>query len=55
MGRHAVIASRFGAKTVIGLDLGNAVQAAFQNTRHLPSVSIVQGDIYFPPFRGRSV
>jgi SAM-dependent methyltransferase len=51
MGRHAVIAANYGAKTVIGLDLGNAVEAAFQNTRHLPSVSIVQGDIYFPPFK----
>ena len=51
MGRHAVIAANQGAKTVIGLDLGNAVEAAFQNTRHLPSVSIVQGDIYFPPFK----
>jgi SAM-dependent methyltransferase len=51
MGRHAVIATNRGAKTVIGLDLGTAVQAAFQNTRHLPSVCIVQGDIYFPPFQ----
>ena len=51
MGRHAVIASQFGAKAVIGLDLGDAVDAAFQNTRHLPGVSIVQGDIYFPPLK----
>ena len=54
MGRHAVIASRFGAKTVIGLDLGDAVDAAFRNTRHLPGVSIVQGDIYFPPLKNGS-
>jgi uncharacterized protein YbaR (Trm112 family) len=51
MGRHAVIARNFGAKTVIGLDLGDSVDAAFQNTRHLPGISIVQGDIYFPPLR----
>ena len=51
MGRHAVIASEFGAKTVIGLDLGDAVDAAFQNTRHLPEISIVQGDIYYPPLK----
>jgi uncharacterized protein YbaR (Trm112 family) len=51
MGRHAVIASGFGAKAVIGLDLGDAVEAAFQNTRHLPGVSIVQGDIYHPPLK----
>ena len=51
MGRHAVIASQFGAKTVIGLDLGDAVDAAFQNTRHLREISIVQGDIYYPPLK----
>ena len=50
MGRHAVIASHFGARAVIGLDLGDAVEAAFENTRHVPGISIVQGDIYFPPF-----
>jgi SAM-dependent methyltransferase len=50
MGRHAVIASDFGARAVIGLDLGDAVLAAFENTRHVPGISIVQGDIYFPPF-----
>ncbi len=54
MGRHAVIASQYGAKTVIGLDLGNSVEAAFRNTRHLPSVSIVQGDIYHPPLKDGS-
>jgi SAM-dependent methyltransferase/uncharacterized protein YbaR (Trm112 family) len=53
MGRHAVIASHYGAKTVIGLDLGYSVEPAFENTRHLPSVSIVQGDIYHPPFKER--
>jgi uncharacterized protein YbaR (Trm112 family) len=54
MGRHAVIAANHGAKAVIGLDLGTAVEAAFENTRHLPSVSIVQGDVYFPPFKGNA-
>jgi SAM-dependent methyltransferase len=49
-----VIASHFGAKTVIGLDLGDAVEAAFQNTRHVPGISIVQGDIYFPPLKDSS-
>ncbi len=50
MGRHAMIASHFGARAVIGLDLGDAVEAAFENTRRVPGISIVQGDIYFPPF-----
>lgn len=51
MGRHAVIAARFGAARVVGLDLGAAVEVAFANTRHLEAVCIVQGDIYYPPVR----
>ncbi len=51
MGRHAAIACEYGVKTIVGLDLGNAVEAAFQNTRHLPAVCIVQGDIYHPPVK----
>lgn len=51
MGRHATIACRYGVKTLVGLDLGSAVEAAFKNTRHLPAVCIVQGDIYHPPLR----
>jgi uncharacterized protein YbaR (Trm112 family) len=54
MGRHATIACRYGAKTLVGLDLGSAVEAAFGNTRHLPAVCIVQGDIYHPPLRPRA-
>src|SRR5262249_763742 len=49
MGRHARIATHYGVSTLVGLDLGNAVEAAFKNTRDLPAVCIVQGDIYFPP------
>jgi SAM-dependent methyltransferase len=51
MGRHATIACQYGVRTLVGLDLGSAVEAAFQNTRHLPPVCIVQGDIYHPPLR----
>jgi uncharacterized protein YbaR (Trm112 family)/ubiquinone/menaquinone biosynthesis C-methylase UbiE len=51
MGRHAAIASHYGVHTLVGMDLGNAVEAAFQNTRHLPAVCIVQGDIYHPPLK----
>jgi uncharacterized protein YbaR (Trm112 family) len=51
MGRHATIATHYGARTVVGLDLGHAVEAAFNNTRHLPAVCIVQGDIYHPPLK----
>src|SRR5262249_19045643 len=51
MGRHATIACRHGVKTLVGLDLGSAVEAAFRNTRHLSAVCIVQGDIYHTPLR----
>jgi SAM-dependent methyltransferase len=51
MGRHATIACQYGVRTLVGLDLGSAVEAAFQNTRQFPAVCIVQGDIYHPPLR----
>lgn len=51
MGRHAVIASRHGVARLVGMDLGHAVDAAFQNTKHLETVCIVQGDIYHPPVK----
>jgi SAM-dependent methyltransferase len=51
MGRHAVIAARYGAARVVGFDLGESVEAAFANTRHLEGVCIVQGDIYYPPVK----
>jgi uncharacterized protein YbaR (Trm112 family) len=54
MGRHARIATHYGVKTLIGLDLGHAVEAAFRNTRELPAVCIVQGDLYYPPLAPRS-
>ena len=49
-GRHSFLSAEFGAKEVIGIDLSDAVEAAFQNTRHLPNVHIVQADIYNLPF-----
>jgi SAM-dependent methyltransferase len=52
MGRHAYLASRFGARLVIGIDLSDAVFSAQANVRELPNVHIVQADIYNPPFRG---
>lgn len=51
MGRHAVVAAAHGVRRLVGFDLGHAVDAAFDNTRHLESVCIVQGDIYHPPVR----
>jgi len=49
-GRHIFLASQFHARTVVGIDLSNAVEAAYQNTRNLPNVHVVQADILNPPF-----
>ncbi len=48
-GRHADLVARFGAKAVVSVDLGESVFVAFQNTRDLPNVHIVLGDLTHPP------
>jgi SAM-dependent methyltransferase len=50
-GRHAALSSAFGAADVVGVDISDAVEAAFANTRHLPNVHIVQTNIYRLPLR----
>lgn len=50
-GRHTALAAEFGAKDVVALDLSEAVEAAFANTRHLDNVHIVQADLTNPPVR----
>ncbi len=49
-GRHTYYAAKYGAE-VVGFDLSEAVEAAYRNCGKMPNVSIVQGDIYNPPFR----
>jgi SAM-dependent methyltransferase len=49
-GRHIFLASQFQARAVVGIDLSNAVEAAYQNTRNLPNVHVVQADILSLPF-----
>ncbi len=44
-GRHIFLAAQFKARTVVGIDLSDAVEAAYQNTRHLPNVHVIQADI----------
>jgi len=51
MGRFAAACSDLGAKEVVAVDISDAVEAAHQNTRHLPNVHIVQADIYNLPLR----
>ena len=50
-GRHIYLASQFGARTVVGVDLSDAVEAAFKNTRDLANVHVVQADMLELPFR----
>jgi SAM-dependent methyltransferase len=50
-GRHLRLAAEFGARDVIGIDLGPAVEAAAQNTQGLDAVHVVQGDLTRPPIR----
>jgi len=48
-GRHLHYAARYGAE-MVGLDLSEAVLAAYRNNRDNRRAHIVQGDIYRPPF-----
>ena len=49
-GRHTQLAAEWGAREVIGIDLSDAVESAFSQTRHLENAHIVQADIYSLPF-----
>jgi SAM-dependent methyltransferase len=49
-GRHVLLATQFNARSVVGIDLSAAVEAAYRNTNHLPNVHIIQADMSFLPF-----
>jgi SAM-dependent methyltransferase len=48
-GRHAQLAARFGARDVLAVDRGSAVEAAYRNTRALPNVHVIQADLFHLP------
>jgi SAM-dependent methyltransferase len=50
-GRHIFLAAQFGARAVVGIDLSNAVEAAYRNTRDLANVHVIQADIHHLPFK----
>jgi uncharacterized protein YbaR (Trm112 family)/ubiquinone/menaquinone biosynthesis C-methylase UbiE len=50
-GRHIYLTSHFGARTVIGIEVGEAIEVAYANTRDLNNVHLIQADIYHPPLR----
>lgn len=51
--RFTLLAQHFGARRVVGIDLSEAVVPAFQNTRHLDNVLIIQGDLLQLPLKAR--
>ena len=50
MGRFSAASAAFGARDVLAIDFSSAVEAAYQNTKDLPNVHVVQADIYRLPF-----
>jgi SAM-dependent methyltransferase len=50
-GRHTQLAAEWGARDVIGIDLSEAVETAYDATRSLPNAHIIQADIYHLPLR----
>jgi SAM-dependent methyltransferase len=52
-GRFTRAAASFGARAVVGVDLSSAVDVAFDSTRHMANVLIVQADILQLPLRAR--
>jgi len=51
-GRFSDVVSRFGAE-VIGVDLSQAVESAFENVGKRPNVHIIQADLFHLPFKER--
>jgi ubiquinone/menaquinone biosynthesis C-methylase UbiE len=49
-GRFAEVVLNCGA-TVVALDYSSAVDACWENLKHHPNLSVVQGDIYSLPFK----
>jgi len=50
MGRYSLVPVSKGAE-VVGVDLSNAIEAAYMKSLHIPAFHTVQGDIYNLPFR----
>ena len=50
MGRFLKLGAEFGSRDIIGVDLSESVNAAYQNTREMPNAHVVQADIMTLPF-----
>ncbi len=53
-GKFSFLAAKSGAKAVVGVDLSNAVEVAYENVRSCPAVHIVQADIFNLPLPHRA-
>lgn len=54
-GRHSALVSKFGAKEVLAVDLGSAVEAAYRNTKRFANVHVIQADLFNLPIKRASV
>lgn len=50
-GRHTRAVAEWGARAIIGVDLSDAVEAAWRNTRDLTNAHVIQADIYRLPLQ----
>jgi SAM-dependent methyltransferase len=50
-GRHTAVLAGAGAKAVIGVDIGSAIDVAYLNTGHMPNVHIIQADLKRLPLK----
>ncbi len=50
-GRHLRVMAGFGARELVGVDLSDAVDVAYANTRELDNVHVVQADLHRLPLR----
>ncbi|MDQ4123533.1 MAG: methyltransferase domain-containing protein [Acidobacteriota bacterium] len=50
-GRHTKLAAEWDAREIVGVDLGDGVESAFELTKNLPNAHVVQADIFNLPFK----
>ncbi|MCA1815668.1 MAG: methyltransferase domain-containing protein [Acidobacteria bacterium] len=53
-GRHTRLAAEWGAREIVGVDLSDAVEVAYRETRDLANAHVVQADIYRLPLKRRA-
>src|SRR5262249_16990140 len=51
MGRNPLYFAEHGAKTVVGVDISEAVDVAYRNCRDFQNIHVIQADIYHLPLK----